>query len=616
MEVAEGIVVTVDGDANIGGSENVNQNELLVPFTDKEKARLVSYTQLLGDDATRKSLLEGMSKVDAQLFDMKGNSLLIAAVCEHHLDIVEELCQSHREHIDELNSVVGTTALHVANEMEYKEAIDVLLKYGAKDTTEDDFGFTPSKWDASFKATRDLDPKDEEEPDFFVLGSEQDRTGLPIMFFPGIMSSALRIDESIHPEWIGKRLWVNVRMLVSHKINPLHAGAWIKHMNVVDGHKDPEGIRVRPIEGLPGITALSNGPFSKSSSYVFHQLVNELKKLKYGNYNMKAAGYDWRIPPSLYGQTNENYFTKWKGKIENLKKVTEKKVVILAHSMGNKVFSYFLRWILREDKMNGQQWIDDHIEVMVSVGAPWLGAPKILKSMTVGDGFDGLDWFVSKKEFCSLTRSLGSTPLLWPLRTDLLPSDHITNIQDKDSAGVFYRSMSTMKLSDSITSTSNHWNQFYKDDPLYYKGENVGNTKLELETDLPGLQCPPVKRLVCIHGKGLDTEVGHYYTTSNGNYSLDHQLTKHQKGLEIRGGIAYETKDTPQIRFENGAQGSGDGTVPFASLNFPKKWREERKFSRPLGTEIEIHEIEGGEHRKILNDKDFLRILKDILHPN
>ena len=62
-------------------------------------------------------------------------------------------------------------------------------------------------------------------------------------------------------------------------------------------------------------------------------------------------------------------------------------------------------------------------------------------------------------------------------------------------------------------------------------------------------------------------------------------------------GIGYETKDTVQgtLRSSTGLHGhrSGDGTVPYVSLNYCTEWRQD--------LELRVEELEGVEHREILS---------------
>ena len=50
-----------------------------------------------------------------------------------------------------------------------------------------------------------------------------------------------------------------------------------------------------------------------------------------------------------------------------------------------------------------------------------------------------------------------------------------------------------------------------------------------------------------------------------------------------------------------GGRRSGDGTVPYASLSYCTHWDRE--------IDVTIEELEGAEHREILKDKTFTRLV-------
>merc|ERR1711933_190282 len=72
-----------------------------------------------------------------------------------------------------------------------------------------------------------------------------------------------------------------------------------------------------------------------------------------------------------------------------------------------------------------------------------------------------------------------------------------------------------------------------------------------------------------------------------------------------------ETKNTKQIDMETGEiidGRSGDETVPYWSLQAPKKWKKH--------CDVTISEIVGAQHRSIINDKRFHKLLLDYLNEN
>lgn len=80
-----------------------------------------------------------------------------------------------------------------------------------------------------------------------------------------------------------------------------------------------------------------------------------------------------------------------------------KKVVIVAHSLGTRCTHYFLRFC---EQKYGRQWISDHIHTWVAVGPLFLGAPKSVRATMSGERM-GLDAFLFEDEGILLSRGCG-----------------------------------------------------------------------------------------------------------------------------------------------------------------------------------------------------------------
>mmetsp|Transcript_24676 Transcript_24676/g.33932 ORF Transcript_24676/g.33932 Transcript_24676/m.33932 type:complete len:214 (+) Transcript_24676:2033-2674(+) len=126
----------------------------------------------------------------------------------------------------------------------------------------------------------------------------------------------------------------------------------------------------------------------------------------------------------------------------------------------------------------------------------------------------------------------------------------------------------------------------------------------------PILDVPKVPRLICIYGTNLTTEVSYYFKRSKGTFSLDSAADSMSKtaqpanpsGLMIKGGVGYE-------REVEGATKSGDGTVPYCSLAYPREWvkmMEERNIPKDDRVKIQMIEVQGAEHREMLKDESVL----------
>ena len=125
---------------------------------------------------------------------------------------------------------------------------------------------------------------------------------------------------------------------------------------------------------------------------------------------------------------------------------------------------------------------------------------------------------------------------------------------------------------------------------------------------------PPVKRIHAIYGINLPTEISSvyrrkdtYFTGSNlkNLYKLDSKamLWDKKAGYVVKDGILMETSKTPQA-VANGRQVSGDGTVPFWSLQHCQTWKAPDR-------EVTVVELDKAEHREILADGRFHAALLD-----
>ncbi|KXS21833.1 hypothetical protein M427DRAFT_151099 [Gonapodya prolifera JEL478] len=195
---------------------------------------------------------------------------------------------------------------------------------------------------------------------------------------------------------------------------------WLRHVGLdpscVDDPKSQEHggdgrIRVEPIEGLDGVNFLQPGALTATATYVFAPVIAELRNLGYTEKNLAGAPYDWRYPPQ-YCQKNDQYFTKTVKTIEDLKKNNDGlPVVILAHSMGNRMVGYFCNWVSNQEGL-GVKWLQEHVHSIYAAGPPTMGSSKSVRSVVTGDSM-GLP-FLNREECIWFARHLGSPPFLFP----------------------------------------------------------------------------------------------------------------------------------------------------------------------------------------------------------
>lgn len=291
-----------------------------------------------------------------------------------------------------------------------------------------------------------------------------------MLIVPGFMSSGLEVRKSpLKPEWQGQRIWMSLSKLgfasmhsegVFESFVPVYsqppqqqglrelevtplaeergadlmdrfAGAdcsnsqqeqltqqavfqrhlknrWLEHLILQSPHQEAPGMEVRAVEGMDGIDFLDKGAISHFT-YVFGPVLKALHKAEYKEgVNMEAASYDWRLSPCVLHR-RDNHFEDMAVRIERLDRGAG--VVVLGHSMGNKVVQYFLAYM---KQTRGQAWLDRYVYSWVACGAPTLGACKALRTTLTGDCM-GLESFLSLNEAITMARSFSSSPWLFPL---------------------------------------------------------------------------------------------------------------------------------------------------------------------------------------------------------
>jgi hypothetical protein len=149
---------------------------------------------------------------------------------------------------------------------------------------------------------------------------------------------------------------------------------------------------------------------------------------------------------------------------------------------------------------------------------------------------------------------------------------------------------------------------------------------------------PPIRRLWNVYGVNLPTEVSFFVKEKNQQPRFDKSgdrfsrtnpavnikdflrsiiffsgnklLHLNPNGLEIVGGIAYETESTLQSITRTCV--SGDGTVPYSSLAYPRVWEKEAE-TQGIEFDVIFKEIEGAEHREILRNEECFSAIIDLV---
>jgi len=229
----------------------------------------------------------------------------------------------------------------------------------------------------------------------------------PVVFIPGIVSTGLEVwqgEQCARSNSFRKRIWGSYNMF--SQLTPWNRYCWLNHMKLNETTwQDPEGIRVRPSQGL-------------GAADVF--VTESLSDVGYTTKNMHMASYDWRLAFDDL-ERRDGYFTELKRKIETMYINNQnKKIVVVSHSMGSPVYLHFMQWISNID----QQWVNKYICTWANVAGSLIGAPKALSAALSAEMRDTAElgavqqWakgaFFHRDDLLRTLRSWGSLPSLFP----------------------------------------------------------------------------------------------------------------------------------------------------------------------------------------------------------
>mmetsp|Transcript_17891 Transcript_17891/g.38348 ORF Transcript_17891/g.38348 Transcript_17891/m.38348 type:complete len:808 (+) Transcript_17891:97-2520(+) len=246
---------------------------------------------------------------------------------------------------------------------------------------------------------------------------------LPVLLVPGFVSSRLVAETStLCPHWEGKPIWISLSRLGFHSIHakglwsdPAHdelKNKWLHHMCLKGPEEEMPGVHLKAVEGVDGVRCLdpeSLFGLAAEGSRLFQPLIQYLIRLGYvEGRDFDAAPYDWRFAPSVL-QQREGLFDKMITKIETLNS-RNTGVVLLGHSMGNKVIHYFFEYA---KKKKGHAWLSQNVYSWVAAGSPFLGSPQALRSTV--QGMSEVRPLFSIAEAVLFARSLSASPWLFPI---------------------------------------------------------------------------------------------------------------------------------------------------------------------------------------------------------
>ncbi|KAF8320303.1 phospholipid:diacylglycerol acyltransferase, partial [Clavulina sp. PMI_390] len=264
----------------------------------------------------------------------------------------------------------------------------------------------------------------------FSVGEELAAKGYhakhPVVLVPGVVSTGLE-SWSTGPEYrsyFRKRLWGTTYVMIRAVLTEREK--WVRALSLdpVTGLDPSPSIKVRAAQGLDAASTFVPG------YWIWTKVIENLACLDYDTNNLWLAAYDWRLS---YGnlEVRDAFFSRLVCAIIRLLtsycRKRDGKVVLVGHSMGATVITVSLsslKWVEAEGHGDGgPEWVENHIEAVVSLAGTHLGVAKALTAFLSGEMRDTvelnpagtyvLERFFSRKERAALFRAWAGAASLW-----------------------------------------------------------------------------------------------------------------------------------------------------------------------------------------------------------
>lgn len=388
----------------------------------------------------------------------------------------------------------------------------------------------------------------------------------------------------------------------------LDKAGWKRHIMLdKETGRDPPGIKLRAAQGFDATDFFITG------YWIWNKILENLATIGYDPTNAFTAAYDWRMSYANY-EVRDQYFTRLKIHIETGVKISDKKVVLLSHSMGSQVLYYFFHWVEAQGHGNGgSSWVEDHIDSWINISGCMLGALKGLPAVLSGEMKDtaqlnafavyGLEKFLSRHERAEIFRAMPGISSMLPIGGNAVwgdengaPDDHpnqnvtygrFLNFRQHNSTHIPPKNLTVEEAIPFLYNNSESW---YRDAVEHAYSFDVAHTKKEVEAnqDDPGkwsnplatrLPLAPNLKIFCFYGIGKPTERAYFYRQDADPLS--------------KNDVMIDTAATfPEPGVDHGVvMGEGDGTVNLLSSGYmcAKGWRMKRY--NPAGVKVTSYEM-------------------------
>ena len=359
---------------------------------------------------------------------------------------------------------------------------------------------------------------------------------------PGVISTGLESwgTEEQSRQYFRKRLWGSWSMM---RAMLLDKPSWKRHI-MLDKKTglDPPGIKLRAAQGFDA------ADFFITGYWIWNKILENFATIGYDPTNAFTAAYDWRMSYLDY-EIRDQYFTRLMKHIELARRISDRKVVLLSHSMGSQVLYYFLHWVEAKGHGNGgPKWVNDHIEAWINISGCMLGALKDVPAVLSGEMRDtvqlnafavyGLEKFLSRQERAEIFRAMPGISSMLPIGGDTVWGNADGAPDDRPGQNITFGSFLNFRQVNGSLSPANltvgqalpylfdRTEEWYADKIKRSYSHGVAHTKKgvernqldprkwmnPLETRLP---LAPKMKIYCFYGIGKPTERAYFYREDN-----------------------------------------------------------------------------------------------------
>jgi len=385
----------------------------------------------------------------------------------------------------------------------------------------------------------------------------------PIILIPGDGGSQIeaRLNKTTTNHWWCSKvsdwydLWLNIEQMLTLMVECWADNVSLTYNSTTRTTSNAQGVETR-IPGF-GNTTTSVEWIDKSMrgfSTYFSLIVSKVLPFGYiRGENIHGAPYDFRRAANEHA----HYFMRVRALIETTYANNgNTKVLLVSHSMGSIMMSYFLN-------QQTQAWKDKYIRSLISLAGVWGGTARAVKVFAVGDNLDS--WFLNEK---NLLWERTNPSLAW-----LMPAEG------------FWTNEEILVQTEKKNFTRTNLGEYFTEMGEPNMAEMVKDTKVLLA----GFPAPNVE-VFCSHGSKVDTTETVVYP--KGSYP--------SKGKGKK--LSWPWPSGPSL-----IKGDGDGTVNIRSLQGCLKWRNEQ--SQPVHHKV----FEKVNHLDMLRTEEPTQNVADII---